>query len=179
MAATGSGLFVSAISGLSSTYAALAKGKTGGLSLDDLTTNLDSSSSLNNANYSFISYLTNNFGNLDKDGDGKITAQDINNLTQKISTQGMTYEEIVQLCGSGYGTSLMNTVLTYFDEIDKNKDGRITDAEIKAYNIEADRMKMELEYNSYNPNDASLFYSDDTDFTPSSLLEYKYPKNNT
>ena len=120
------GLFISAISGLNSTYAALAKGKEGGLSLEDLTTNLASSSMLNGTNYKFISYLTNNFGTLDKDGDGKITAQDITDLSNKISKQGMTYEEIVQLCNSGYSSALMNTVLTYFDEIDKNKDGKTT-----------------------------------------------------
>ena len=176
----GQGLFISAISGLNSTYAALAKGKEEGLSLDDLTNGLNSSSNLNGANYNFISYLTSNFGSLDKDGDGKITAQDITNLTQKISKQGLTYEEIVQLCGSGYSTSLMNTVLTYFDEIDKNKDGRITDSEIRAYNIEADRAKMDIEYNSYNPKDASLYYSDDSSsYEPSSILEYKYPKENS
>jgi len=172
------GLFVSAMSGLSSTYAALAKGKSEGLTLEDLTTNLDSST-LSGSSYSFISYLSSNFGTLDKDGDGKITATDITDLTQKISSQGMTYEEIVQLCNSGCSSSLMNTVLTYFDEIDKNNDGRVTDAEIKAYNVEADKAKMELEYGSYNPNDASLFYSEDTEFKPSSLLEYKYPTNNS
>ena len=176
---SGQSLFVSAISGLNSTYATLAKGKEGGLSLEDLTTGLESSSNFNGLNYNFISYLTNNFGSLDKDGDGKITAQDITNLTNKMSTQGMTYEEIVQLCNSGYSTTLMNTVLTYFDEIDKNKDGRITDSEIRAYNVEADRSKMDIEYNSYNPNDASLFYSENSDFEPSSLLEYKYPKKNS
>lgn len=172
------GLLVSAMTGLNNTYAALAKGKTDGISLDDLTDTDLLSSGLN---YNFISYLSSNFGTLDKDGDGKITATDINNYTQKLSQQGMTYEEIVQLCSSGYGNStLMDTVLTYFNEIDKNKDGRVTDSEIKAYSVEADKAQMELEYNSYNPKDASLFYSDDSaSYEPSSLLSYKYPTKNS
>ena len=176
-ALSSSGLLVAAISGINSTYATLAKGKSEGLSLDDLT---DADLLSSGLNQNFVSYLTSNFGSLDKDGDGKITAGDVNNLTQKMSQQGMTYEEIVQLCSSGYAnTSLMNTVLTYFDEIDKNKDGRVTDSEIKAYNVEADRAQMELEYSSYNPSDASLFYSDDTKVEPSSLLSYKYPSKNS
>ncbi len=172
---SGQGLFVSAISGLNSTFSTLANGKQEGLTIDDIL-NPGSDVNKNNLNYNFISYLSSNFNDIDNDGDGKITASDISKLTETMSSKGMTYEEIAQMCSSGMNSSLLTTVLTYFNEIDKNGDGRVTDAEIKAYGYEADRAELDKEYNSYNPANASLFYADeDATVSKSTILDYKYP----
>ncbi len=176
---SGQGLFLTAINGLNTTYTTLAKNNPDGLTLEQIANPDSTVASSLNAN--FISYLTSNFGTLDKDGDGKITSTDITNLTDRLSKQGMTYDEIVQMCSLGNNSTLMNTVLTYFDQIDKNHDGKVTDEEIKAYGYESDRSKMELEYGSFNPNDMSVFYSDESasDYKASSLLQYKYPTENS
>lgn len=178
MTLSGSSLFSSALSGLSSTFSSLAKGGNNGtLTLEQILNPDSELVNTNNLNSSFVQYLSSNFSNIDKDGDGKISANDMTELMNTISNKGMTYEEIAQLASSGaISASLTETVLTYFHEIDKNGDGRITSSEIAAYSTEADRFEMEKKYNGYNPSSASLFYGDDDakmDLT--SVLDYKYP----
>ena len=121
----GQNLFSTALSGLSSTYSVLLKqsGSNGKISLSDLTNPSDEVISLLGSNNSFMSYLTSNFSNLDSDGDGKINANDVTNLTNRMQQQGLTYNEIAQLCASGSSSTLTDTVLTYFNQIDKNHDG--------------------------------------------------------
>lgn len=174
----GQAIFLTALSGLNNTFATLSQG-TGSLTLEQIT-NPNDDINLNSNNQTFVQYLTNNFGNIDKDGDGKITSKDINNITNNISKYGMTYDEIVQLCSTNANSSLLTTVLTYFNEIDKNGDGRVTDSEIRAYGCEADRFQAELEYNSFDASNFSIYYGDDNavDKKPSSILSYKYPTNN-
>ena len=112
------------MAGLSNTYTTLmgsdsTSGK--GLTLDDLT-NVSSTTmnSLGN-NMSFLQYLTTNFKTLDNDGDGEISSQDMNNLMSTMQSKGLTYNELQYLCTTGNGdTSLLSTVLTYFNKIDKN-----------------------------------------------------------
>jgi len=176
---SGQGLFVTAVAGLNQTYSTLTNGKNDGLTLDQIV-NPGSDVNVNGLNYSFLSYLSSNFGAI-AGKDGKITAQDIQNLGNKFSTQGMTYNEIAQLCGQGANNTLLSTVLTYFPEIDKNGDGRVTDAEIRAFGYESDKSKMELEYGSFNPSNMSIFYSDNDSsaYKPTSLLDYKYPTDNS
>ena len=56
----------------------------------------------------------------DKDGDGKITTSDLTNYSAKLQNQGMTYQELAQLCqnGSSSMSSLLDTVLSNFSKID-------------------------------------------------------------
>lgn len=173
----GNGLFSTALYGLTNTYSILAQNSKNGITYEDLTN--PSAETLQQLGYntSFSSYLAQNFSSLDEDGDGKINASDVSNLTSKLSSQGLSYNEIVQLCSSGAlgSSSLTNTVLSYFDQIDKNNDGRITSSEIQAFGIEAEVEKAKTEYGTPRSSDMTVFYGSDSNEEPSSLLDSRYP----
>lgn len=178
-----SSIFSSAIAGLNNTFAQLAKGSTtGGLTLEQITNPDTEKVNTLSLNSGFVQYLSTNFSSIDKDGDGEITSSDLSKLMQNISKSGLSYDEICQLGASGaIPTDMLNTVLTYFSEIDKDHDGKITSSEIAAYQLDADRHEMENKYKSFQASSISTFYADENatnDYT--SVLDYKYPtKNNS
>ena len=124
----GQSLLVSAVSGLTNTYSILAQSYPNGVTLEDIN-NTDNYKNLN-LNKSFLSYLSSNFQNIDKDNDGVINANDLTTLTNNLYSQGLSYNELVQLCSqNGLGSrSLLSTVLTYFNEIDTNGDGKVSNS---------------------------------------------------
>ena len=157
----GSSLFTGAISGLNSNYLLMLNGGTG-LTLDNLL-NLSSENVNYSVNQSFRSYMMTNFNQIDIDGDGTISQEDLTGYTTKLQTQGMTYSELSQLCSSG-GTmsSLLDTVLSNFNEIDTNHDGRVTQSEINAYRINEEIKEVKEKYPKIDPTKMSMFYETDT-----------------
>jgi hypothetical protein len=174
----GQSLLSTAMSGLTSTYSTmLANHSTSGkgLTLDDLS-NVSSSTLLSlGTNYSFLQYLTTNFTSIDKDGDGEITSTDLNNIMSTMQSQGLTYSEIQSLCASGNSSSLLTTVLTYFNEIDANGDGRVTSDEITKFSYDCERDEVESKYKSYKASRTSLFYNDGVEDDTSSVLDSLRP----
>ena len=123
--------------------------------------------------------MTNNFQNLDSDGNGTISAAEIQNLMSQMATQGLTREQIIALAGSsGVSTSLQETVLSHFDQIDKNKDGKVTNQEIQAYGVESDLEKQKLADRNRVVSNMSMFYDIDN-VSDSSLLDYRYLDNDS
>lgn len=180
MTLNGQGIFSQAIAGLSNTYSSFSKYYPNGLKLEDLANPTEELLTTCATNSSFVQYLTNNFSKIDSDGDGIINANDFNNLTNSIQNDGLTYEQITQLCATGTASSsLLETVLANFNEIDKNNDGKVTSTEIAAYGAEEDRAKAEKEYNSYRPSNMTLFYYEDgvslkDDDVKYSVMDSKY-----
>ena len=157
----GSSLFTGAISGLNSNYLLMLNGGTG-LTLDNLL-NLSSENVNYTVNQSFRSYMMNNFNQIDIDGDGTISQEDISGYTAKLQTQGMTYSELSQLCASnGSMSSLLDTVLSNFNEIDTNHDGRVTQNEINAYRINEEIKEVKEKYPKIDPTKMSMFYETNT-----------------
>lgn len=181
MANNNNGILSGISAGLTNTYAYLASQYPNGLTLENLTEARGKTSNLNVLNQSFASYLQNNFTNIDKDGDGIITSQEMDNLSNLISTQGLTKAELTQLYasgGSGLSESTITKILEHFDEMDTNHDGRITSAEISAYDVNCARMEVEDEFNNRRATDMSVFYGDSSASTDTySLLSYKYKNN--
>lgn len=179
----GQALFANALSGLSNTYSILAQNSAskGGLTIEDITNPSNTTIAQLGGNMSFAQFLSSNFAAIDKDGDGKISADDMSNLTNKLSQSGLSYQELCQLCSSGMGNSeMLSNVLTYFNQIDTNKDGRVTNSEIQAFSLKADEEKLKTEYQSFKPSSMSVFYgSEDSDSEPSSLVDNLYPKDNS
>ena len=178
----GQSILSSAMSGLSYTYSTLLSNSNSkqGLSLDDLS-NLTSQQLANlGNNYSFVQYLTNNFKTLDKDGDGIINGDDMKNLMNTMQSKGLTYNEIQSLCTSGSGNStLLSTVLTYFNKIDANGDGRVTSEELTKFSYECQKYDVEAKYKSYKASSASLYYNDGVKDDTSSVLDSIRPKIET
>lgn len=183
MANNNNGILSGIYSGLSSTYSLLASQYPNGLTLENISEARTKTSNTNVLNQSFASYLQTNFSSIDKNGDGIITSEEMNNLSNTLSTQGLTKEELTQLYvsgSSGLSDSTMTKILEHFDEMDTNHDGRITSAEISAYDVNCARMEVEDDFNNRKATDMSVFYGDSSASSDTySLLSYKYKSNKT
>ncbi len=182
MANNNNGILSGIASGLTSTYSYLASQYPNGLTLENITEARGKTSNSSTLNQTFASYLQSNFASIDKDGDGIITESEMNNLSNLISTQGLTKAELTQLYASGasgLSESTMTKILENFDEMDTNHDGKITSAEIAAYDINCARMEVEDEFNNRRATDMSVFYGSESSSTDTySLLSYKYKNKN-
>ena len=164
----GNSIFTGAISGLNSNFLILLDGSKG-LTLDKIL-NPSSDSVKYSVNQSFRSYLMSNFNNIDIDGDGKITKKDMTNYTARLQNQGMTYQELSQLANNNGGmSSLLDTVLSNFTEIDANHDGRVTQGEINAYRISKEKQEIKDQYPKIDPTKMSMFVETNSDNKKSSV----------
>lgn len=172
----GSSLFSGINAGLSNSFALLSSQYSDGLTLENLTSSL-TNTNITNTTYgsTFASYLTNNFNSVDANSDGTISADEIQRLMSNMATQGLTREQIISLgASSGMSTSLQETVLSHFDDIDTNHDGKVTNQEINAYGINSDIEKQKIEDRNRIVNNMSMFYGDDLTEYEGSMLDYRY-----
>ena len=175
----GTSMFTGINSAFANAYSQLAGQYNDGLTLENLNKALTNSNTLTNTNLNttFASYMTNNFASIDGDSDGKISANEIQDLMSQMATQGLTREQIMSLAGSaGISSSLQETVLQHFDQIDKNKDGKVTNQEIQAYGVESDLEKQKMADRNRLVSGMSMFYDVDN-VSDSSLLDYRYLDN--
>lgn len=174
----GSSIITNISSNLSNTYSYLASlYPEDGVTYKNITKARNDNSNYLTLNQSFASYLQSNFSTLDKNGDGKITADEMNNLTNTLMTAGVSRSELSQLVSSGaYSSDMVSKILDHFDDIDSNHDGRITSAEISAYSTTCTRQEKLDEDNYRKATQTSVFYGDDssTDVSSYSILSYKY-----
>lgn len=180
MSNNNNGILSGITTGLKNTYSYLATQYPNGITFDNISEARNKNSNTNLLNQSFASYLQNNFTNIDKDGDGKISESEMNNLSNLISRQGLTKDELTELYASGssgLSESTITKILEHFDDMDTNHDGRITSAEISAYDVICSRMEVEDEFNNRRATDMSVFYGGDTSSDTYSLLSYKYKSN--
>ena len=172
----GSSLFSGINAGLTNSFALLSGQYSDGLTLENLNNAL-TNTNITNTVYgaTFASYLTNNFNSVDKNADGTISADEIQQLMNNMATQGLTREQIMSL-GASYGmsTSLQETVLSHFDDIDTNKDGKVTNQEINAYGVNSEIEKQKIEDRNRIVNNMSLYYGNDISEYEGSMLDYRY-----
>ena len=173
----GTSMFSGINSGLTNTFAQLTGQYTDGVTLENLNKAL-SNTTITSTPYgaTFASYMTSNFNSIDTDKDGVISATEIQDLMSRMATQGLTREQITALAGSSGLTSLQETVLAHFDDIDKNHDGKVTNQEIQAYGVESDLEKQKIADRNRIVNNMSMFYDNETDYE-GSLLDYRYLDN--
>ncbi len=179
MTSSGNSIINGITSGLSNTYAYLASlYPQDGVTFKNITAARNDNTNYLTLNQSFASYLQNNFSTLDKDGDGTISADEMNKFSQTLSTAGVSREELSQLASTGaYSTNMISKILENFDEIDANHDGRVTSAEISAFQYDCSKQeKMDEENYKKATSDMSVFYGDDssTDVSEYSILSYRY-----
>ena len=171
----GTSMFTGINSGLTNAFAQLSGQYSDGVTLENLNKALTNTNYINNGyNTTFASYMTNNFNSIDSDHDGVISAEEIQNLMGQMAAQGLTREQIIALAGSsGLSSSLQETVLAHFDDIDKNHDGKVSNQEIQAYGVESDLEKQKISDRNRMVNNMSMFYDVDSNYE-GSLLDYKY-----
>ena len=172
----GSSLFSGINAGLTNSFSLLSSQYTDGLTIENLSSAL-SNTAITNTGYgsTFSSYLLNNFNSVDSNADGTISADEIQKLMNNMATQGLTREQIMSLgASSGMSTSLQETVLSHFDDIDTNKDGKVTNQEINAYGVTSSIEKQKIEDTNRIINNMSLYYGDDLTEYEGSMLDYRY-----
>lgn len=179
-----SNLFAGIYAGLTNTYAQLAAQNPNGLTLQGISDARANQDNLLTLNQSFASYLQTNFTNIDKDGDGIISPDEMTNLTNMMSAQGLTRAELTQLYASGtsgLSDSTIQDILEHFDDMDTNHDGRITQEEISAYSVNSARQEKVDEYAHKAATDMSVFYGNESssDSDSYSMLSYRYKKSNS
>ena len=172
----GSSLFTGINSGLTNTYSLLANQYKDGVTLENLNKALTNTNVTNTAYGStFASYLSGNFNSVDKNGDGKISAEEIQEYMSNLARQGLTREQIMNLGSVGGMTnSLQETVLAHFDDIDANHDGKVTSQEISAYGVNSQIEKQKIADRNRTVNNMSLFYGSDDNKYEGSLMDYRY-----
>ena len=172
----GSSLFSGINAGLTNSFSLLSSQYSDGLTLENLSSAL-TNTNITNTSYgaTFASYLTNNFNSVDTDRDGKISAEEVQKLMNNIATQGLTREQIMSLGAcSGMSTSLQETVLSHFDDIDANHDGKVTNQEINAYGVNSQLEKQKIKDTNRIVNNMSLFYGDGLTEYDGSIMDYRY-----
>ncbi len=175
----GTSMFTGINAGLTNAFAQLTNQYSDGVTVENLNKALTNSNFINGAyaNGTFASYLTNNFSAVDTDANGTISANEIQDLMSKMATQGLTREQIMSIgASSGLSSSLQETVLSHFNEIDKNKDGKVTNQEIQAFGVESDLENQKKADRKRIVNNMSMFYDVDST-SDSSLLDYRYLDN--
>ena len=65
-------------------------------------------------------------------------------------------------------------MLSHFDDIDANHDGKVTNAEINAYGVNSDIEKQKIEDRNRIVNNMSMFYGDDLTEYEGSIMDYRY-----
>lgn len=172
----GTSLFTGMNSGLTNTFAILSSTFNDGVTLKNLANaNANNALTSNGLGVNFKFYLQTNFSSVDKNKDGKLTANEIQDLTTDLSKNGITLQQLYQLgTSSGMSSSLLDTVISHFNEIDKNKDGKVTNAEIQAYGVDSSVEKQKKADRNNVLKQMSTFYETSASENDESLLDYKY-----
>ena len=179
----GSSIINNISSGLSNTYAYLASlYPKDGVTYKNITAARNDNTNYLTLNQSFASYMQNNFKSFDKDGDGKISADEMDKFSQTLNTAGVSRNELSQLASSGaYSASTISKILEHFDDIDTNHDGRVTSAEIAAFTYDCQKQEKLDEDNYKKATNLSVFYGSESSSEPDSysILSYKYKNFNS
>lgn len=173
-----SSLFTGVNAGVKNSYAVLSKMYSGGLTQKNLYEAMTNQSFMQSGyGATFAAYLTQNFGTLDKNADGKLSTKEIDKLTNQMATKGLTRDQISSLGSmSGVSSSAQGLILDHFNEIDSNHDGYVNSGEVQAYILQSKMENRKHEDSQKMINRTSLFYgSDDPDSKIStSLMSYKW-----
>lgn len=180
--ANGSSVISNISANLANTYSYLAAlYPDEGVTMKNITAARNDNTNYLTLNQPFATYLQNNFSTLDKDGDGVISAEEMQNLTNTISTAGVSKAELSQLAATGAISSDMVTkIMENFDEMDTNHDGRVTSAEITAFTHSCNKQEKMDEENYKKATGTSIFYGseDSADVSGYSILSYRYKNFN-
>lgn len=163
-----SSMFSSAYYGLQNAYQYALQDGADGISQSDLYKTNNKYGYVQNS--AFSSYMVTNFKQLDKNADGKLNGEEMSKLMTTFSKQGMTYDQLVSLSGSaGVNSNDLNTILNNFRKIDRNGDGKVSQAEISYFNANKQVTDKISQLKKSRASDMSFMYSiDDKDDDSSS-----------
>lgn len=162
---------------MNSTYSVLSNASGGNITVSSIQAAMSNSTYASTLNPTFANYLLSNFTTYDKNGDGVISADEVNSSNQMMSMTGMTQAQLTQLgSASGLSAQALSDVVAHFQEIDTNGDGKVTSAEITAYTYKSAEEKERTTFSNRAAADQSMFYGNESipSNDSSSLLSFKY-----
>ncbi len=172
-----SSLFAGVNAGVRNSYAVLSNMYSDGLTQKNLSKAMTNTTLLQSPyGTTFASYLSQNFGTLDKDGNGKLSGKEVDKLMTQMTNKGLSRDQITSLGGmSGISANTQSMIMDHFNDIDTNHDGYVNSAEVQAYVLQSKLENKKQEDNQKMINRTSLFYGDDkADSTYTSLISYKW-----
>lgn len=172
-----SSLFAGVNAGVRNSYAVLSNMYSGGLTQKNLSQAMTNTNLLASPyGTTFASYLSQNFGTLDKNSDGKLSNKEVDKLMNQMTNKGLTRDQVSSLGGmSGISANAQSTILDHFTDIDTNHDGYVSSAEVQAYILQSKMENRKQKDINHMINKTSLFYGDDKkDDDSTSLLSYKW-----
>lgn len=134
---------------------------------------LQNATNLGSNHLPFSQYLQQNFSSIDKNNDNKITQNEFNVMVNGLSNDGLTMQQLYSLASqSGYSSDsqkeLIEKVLSNFNKIDENGDGKVSQAEIDKFMLNKEKEEKMAELNKVKTSDYTMFYGDTTETTESS-----------
>lgn len=180
MVSGSSSLFTGINVGLTNAYAMMAQVYgASGINQTNIASAMTNPNIATRLNPTFASYMQSNFSTLDTNHDGTLSSAELTNLTNMISSTGLTQAQLAQLGpASGLSTNTLSQVLDHFADIDTNHDGRVTPAEISAYTLKSAEEKKKTEFANKAAANMSVFYGDEEGssniINSPSLLSFKY-----
>lgn len=178
-----SSLFAGVNAGITNSYAILSNMYSDGLTQKNLSKAMTNTTLLTSTyGTTFASYLSQNFGTLDKNNDGTLSADEVQTLMTQMSTRGLTRDQVTTLGGmSGVSASTQATIIDHFNDIDTNHDGYVNSSEVQNYILQSKLENQKIKDTNKRISNTSLFYGNensDSDST-SSLLSYKWIQDDT
>lgn len=159
------GIFTAAQSGLQTTLRYLYENNKDGITRTSLNKAFSNTGATLGTNNTFFQMVSSQFATLDKNKDGKLTADEANTMLTDLSS-GLTRDQITQLVSSGtIDKDLANKIISNFAKIDTNGDGKVSEAEINSYCMNEDVQTKKDEQKKLLIKNMSCYYDTDTDDT--------------
>lgn len=159
------GIFTAAQSGLQTTLRYLYENNKDGITRTSLNKAFSNTGAALGTNNTFFQMVSSQFATLDKNKDGKLTADEANTMITDLSS-GLTRDQITQLVSSGtIDKDLANKIISNFAKIDTNGDGKVSEAEINSYCMNEDVQTKKDEQRDLLIKNMSCYYETDTDDT--------------
>jgi len=156
-----SGIFTAAQSGLQSTLHYLFLNNKEGVNRTTLNNTMYNN--MLGTNSGFFQMISGQFATLDKNNDGVLTADEANNMITDLSS-GLTRDQVMQLRSQGsIDDELASKIISNFSKMDKNGDGKVSEAEINAFCIDEDVQAKRDEQKDLMIKNMSLYYETDSD----------------
>ena len=127
--------------------------------------NLQNTDDISTSDLSFVHLINQNFKKIDTDESGAISSDELKKFAANIQTKGLTQNQLYALytqSGVGVSKTLLETVLSNFTEIDKNKDGKVSEAEINAYQENQAIAEKKQDIELIKASDLTIFYDSDS-----------------
>lgn len=166
-------LYLNTEYGLKRVFGILNQDGLNGLSIEELRNY--SKIGINDA--SFAQFLEQNFQKINSNQDDNLSVEELNKMVSTITEKGFSYEQLLSITSQGNLSektkAMLDNVVSNFQRVDTNGDGKLSSAEIDTYNHDKEVEKKKDKLSEVKSTNFSMFYGDDTDLTTNEVNDDK------